>query len=69
MTSIQLFNDAGEVTKIAKILPVKIEKWCQNDGGYQYRSTVDLILSKRDLRSPIHTFLRKIYSGLTVTTP
>lgn len=57
-TSLQLFNDAGEVAKIAKMLPVNIEQWCTNDGGYQYRSTVDLILPKRDLRSPIHKFSR-----------
>jgi hypothetical protein len=56
--SLQLFNDAGEVAKIAKMLPVKIDRWCQNDGGIQYRSTVDLILPKRDLRSPLHKFSR-----------
>jgi hypothetical protein len=56
--SLQLFNDAGEVAKIVKMLPVKIDRWCQNDGGIQYRSTVDLILPKRDLRSPLHEFSR-----------
>jgi hypothetical protein len=56
--SLQLFNNAGKVAKIAKILPVKIDRWCHNDGGIQYRSTVDLILPKRDLRSPIHKFSR-----------
>jgi hypothetical protein len=56
--SLQLFNNAGEVAKINKILPVKIEQWCTNDGGIQYRSTVDLILPKQGLRAAIHTFSR-----------
>ncbi len=48
--SLQLFNDAGEVAKIDKILPVRLDLWCQNDGGIQYRSTVDLVVPRNELR-------------------
>jgi hypothetical protein len=56
--SIQLFDAAGVVAKIAKILPVKIDRWCHNDGGIQYRSIVDLIVPKHQLHSAIHKFSR-----------
>jgi hypothetical protein len=52
-TSLQLFNDAGEVVKIDKILPVRLDLWCQNDGGIQYRSTINLIVPRNDLRLAI----------------
>ncbi len=51
--SIQLFNADGAIVEIAKSLPVRIDRWCHNDGGIQYRSTVDLIVSKNELRAAI----------------
>ena len=56
--TLQLFNAAGTVAEIVQILPVKIDRWCHNDGGIQYRAIVDAIVPKHKLRSAIRKFSR-----------
>ena len=51
--SIELFNTNGAVIDIRKILPVKIEQWCTNDGGFHYRSIVKFFIPKAQLRQSI----------------
>ena len=50
--SLQLF-DASSSINVARILPVEIEQWCQNDGGFHYRSIVKIVVSKNELRDRI----------------
>jgi hypothetical protein len=52
--SLQLFDSSGTAIKIPRVLPVKIDRWCQNDGGYHYRSVVNIVMSKNELRDRIH---------------
>ncbi len=51
--AIQLFNPNGTTIDLPKILPVAIEQWCTNDGGFHYRSIVKISIPKAKLRQSI----------------
>jgi hypothetical protein len=51
--AIQLFNANGTTIDLPQSLPVEIEQWCTNDGGFHYRSIVRFTIPKAKLRQSI----------------
>lgn len=51
--AIQLFNAKGTTIDLPQSLPVEIEQWCTNDGGFHYRSIVKITMPKAKLRQSI----------------
>jgi hypothetical protein len=52
---ITLFDDKGELTTINFKDSIKIEFWCENDGGIQYRPTFTTRIKKQNLKRVLKT--------------
>jgi hypothetical protein len=47
---LELFDDKGKLLSVRQNVKYAIQFWCDNDGGAQYRPTVDLSLNKKYLK-------------------
>jgi hypothetical protein len=67
-TPITLFDDKGELTTINFKDSIKIEFWCENDGGIQFRPTFTTRIKKDDLRRELITNIDANYISCFVIT-
>jgi len=51
---ITFFDSAGVLLTSNQRLEFKVEFWCDNDGGTQYRPTAKAIIKKREFKRPIN---------------
>jgi len=54
---ITLFDNAGEITRIDNNDKFLLEFWCENDGGIQYRPTLNTKIKKTNFKRPLSAIL------------